>query len=442
MKYLFLDTNIFLHYKIYNEIPWRKIINDDYKIVIAPIVLDELDKHKTNPNPKTAKRSKNILQKIEEDLINPDGIFFVSLTTPKEETFIKFNLSRTQQDHALLCAILELGEINGLENIIFITHDTGPRLRARQLGINAMDLDEEYIIPNEDTEEQKELKKLRLENAQLKNNLPKLELQFDDGMFFKEVKLQPFSQTESEYYDKELNIIKEQYPLFHINDTEEDNIYPNRPIKFEELVNYQNRINSLFNYRQPTIEQRKEYNDKINLFYSEYSDLIKKKYKYDIAKATAVLINLIISNIGTAPAKDIDIYLIFPENVNVLLFKDFPKFEKPIPPYKPKYIGDTDTSIFRMEYLMHPRPVEYIRIIDDSIIKDKLKCYNKDISTNKGTILHFKYSDSLKHNLQIQLEPIWILCKKSFQIKSELLIANYPNKVEKALNIKIHLDEE
>ena len=38
MKYLFLDTNIFLHYSSFETIPWKEIVGDDFTIVVVPIV--------------------------------------------------------------------------------------------------------------------------------------------------------------------------------------------------------------------------------------------------------------------------------------------------------------------------------------------------------------------------------------------------------------------
>ncbi|RYE05509.1 MAG: hypothetical protein EOP44_04550 [Sphingobacteriaceae bacterium] len=66
MTYLFLDTNIFLHYRAFDEIKWQEQFPDigEYKLIIASVVIDELDKHKQNPNRKLATRAKKILSKI------------------------------------------------------------------------------------------------------------------------------------------------------------------------------------------------------------------------------------------------------------------------------------------------------------------------------------------------------------------------------------------
>ena len=66
MIYIFVDTNIFLHCKFFIEIPWSELFGNPYKIVLAPVVLDELYKHKRNRNSKIASRAKKVLSRIEQ----------------------------------------------------------------------------------------------------------------------------------------------------------------------------------------------------------------------------------------------------------------------------------------------------------------------------------------------------------------------------------------
>jgi|GEM_PF-2418430 len=437
MKYIFLDTNIFIHFQFYEQIPWQEIVGDEYNLIIAPIVLDELDKHKTSSNKKIAGRIKNILPKIEQGQTTINGIINACLPVPKDETFSKFNLSRSQQDHALLSAILEFGEQNGSENIIFISHDTGPRMRARQLGISVIELEEKYLLPEEDSQEEKELKKLRKENAELKNNLPKVELTLNDGNNFKQVELTPLLQTEDDYCEKELKHIKEKHSPFTNENTIENDTYTNTSVLLESLVSNKRRLNSLFAaINQPTIEQKERYNQELETFYAEYEKIVKEKYKWDKILSNAVLLNLDISNNGTAPANDIDVFLIFPDSVKILLYDDFPRIEKPKQPYKPKHAGDIDMSEYGINSILNPPAIEYIYIMDKSVIKKTIKCCNLEYA-NGNIIVQYKYSNSLKHNLHFSLEPIWVLCRSNFKVKYELLISNYPKQIEGELNISI-----
>ena len=432
MKYIFLDTNIFIHFISYEKIPWNEIVGDDYKLIIAPIVLDELDKHKTNQNKKISGRVKKILPKIEQEQTNINSIVDVNLPIPKDDTFNKFNLSKSQQDHALLSTMLEFGEKYGLKNLVFISYDTGPRIRARHLGIYVLQLDDKYLLSEEESQEEIELRKLRQENTELKNTFPKVELTFNDGEVIKKIEISPLFQSEEDYTQKELDIVYERYKPFVI----ENAINSNTPTLSNDLTKNLKYSNSL-GINQPTVDQTEEYNRKLNLFYSEYAKMAKEKYKWDKIISNSVMLNLILSNNGTAPANDIDVILEFPNSVKIYFYKDFPKFEKPTPPYKPKYKGDFDMSWLSVNNMYNPPAKDYIYIIDKSVEKGTLEKYDIEHLDNDNTVIRFRYSNSLKHNMHFSLEPIWVLCKSNFYVKYKLLISNYPKQVEGKLNINL-----
>ncbi|MFT3752093.1 MAG: PIN domain-containing protein [Paludibacter sp.] len=67
MKYLFLDTNIFLHFRSFEQIDWSKLIevDDEYCIVIPEIVIKEIDKIKDTGRGKIQKRAKIFPQNLE-----------------------------------------------------------------------------------------------------------------------------------------------------------------------------------------------------------------------------------------------------------------------------------------------------------------------------------------------------------------------------------------
>ena len=48
MKYLFLDTNIYLHYQDFQQIPWNEVlgIDEECTVVVVPKVHAELDEKK------------------------------------------------------------------------------------------------------------------------------------------------------------------------------------------------------------------------------------------------------------------------------------------------------------------------------------------------------------------------------------------------------------
>lgn len=60
MKYLVLDTNVFIHYKDFEHIDWKSLVGDDTTICITQKVIGEIDKHKDQSRGRIQKRAKKI----------------------------------------------------------------------------------------------------------------------------------------------------------------------------------------------------------------------------------------------------------------------------------------------------------------------------------------------------------------------------------------------
>lgn len=127
MTYIFLDSNIFIHFKHFEEINWKNELelNNEFEIVLAPIIIDELDKHKYNPNQRISRRVKKLLPRIENLIV--EGKILVT-KRPSDSTFTEYNLDKSEQDDCLLATILEF-KLNG-PDVVLVTNDTGPRLKA------------------------------------------------------------------------------------------------------------------------------------------------------------------------------------------------------------------------------------------------------------------------------------------------------------------------
>ena len=65
MKYLLLDTNIYLHYIDFEQIDWGTIIGDkEYEIVVPYTVIKEIDKYKDGPKSKIKSGQRQLLQNL------------------------------------------------------------------------------------------------------------------------------------------------------------------------------------------------------------------------------------------------------------------------------------------------------------------------------------------------------------------------------------------
>ena len=59
-EYLYLDSNVYLHYKAFEQVGWRAMVKDDVTITVPYFVVGERDKHKDQDRGRVQKRAKKI----------------------------------------------------------------------------------------------------------------------------------------------------------------------------------------------------------------------------------------------------------------------------------------------------------------------------------------------------------------------------------------------
>lgn len=167
MKYIFLDTNIFLHFQDFEKIDWlSESVSKACKLVIPPVVIDELDEKKIGTN-KIGNRARNVLNRfeqlseMEEAKINENIEFEILLLKPSREVYETNNLNFDEKDHRLIASIIQFSQKYSLSDILLCSNDIGPRLRAKMFNIKSLKLDSKYLIPNQVSEEEKELDNLK-----------------------------------------------------------------------------------------------------------------------------------------------------------------------------------------------------------------------------------------------------------------------------------------
>lgn len=442
MTYIFLDTNIFLHFRFFVEIPWNSLFGEPYQIVLTPVVVDELDKHKRHPNGKIASRAKKVLARFENIVSEPNSFPLQYLTKrPSLETFQRLQLDRQEQDDCILAAIVEFGLNCNKEEIIFISNDTGPRFRASSLGIKTGQLPGNFQNPTEVSDEQKQIQKLIQENNKLKNAIPKLSLTFEDDTTVFKTTLSPIHKSEKEYLDFQHRDIVAQYPQMEYEDPEKKN--KENDEKLKSVTNIAERFRLIsqkgqLGLNQVTKEQVETYNRELKKFFIEYREYLKKDYKYNKVLSLSVPIDLKMHNKGNAPAVDVDIWLHFPDGFKLLNRSDFPnRPPKPNSPRKPKGRFDFDTSNYPALPYIHS-----FRNIGNSM---------PDINLNKPEIretnsyevdIHYK---NLKHFQSVSIDPLLVVFLSiskiiSFKIDYKIIVGNVPEPFVGSLSVVIETD--
>lgn len=427
MNYIFIDTNIFIHFRDFEEIDWPIITGKQgiTTLVIAPIVIDELDKHKYSSNKKIGNRVKKLLPRLESILENNSScrylLKYIS-SRPIDDTFSINKLNRKEQDDNLLASIIEFRDSipSNNDTIVYVTNDVGPRLKARTLDISTIKLPDEYQLPIELDETEKENRILQKELADLKNRVSIIQLLFHPNFNLLVVEPIPEIMSKKDFIEREMADIKDEYaPIIYHEPTNERSEHT--------LSNFINH--SFFALSK---EQVNEYNEKLLKFYASYEKHFVSAYDNCLFLHNSLKIQLVLQNTGTLPAADIDIHLHFPDGFEIVEQNDLPKIKpKPEPPYKPKNRYDFPNTIISIPSF-HRKSGTTDSLYDPNrpTIK-KTNSYDVNYSLQR-----------LKHHQSIELNPLYLKYQdisiqgKGFAIDYKIIVANLPNPVVGRLHVK------
>jgi hypothetical protein len=149
--YCFLDTNILLEFTTFDEVDWPKVLSaKQVCLVLAPIVLRELDKHKTDyHNSRRQNRARMLLSKLSKIFDTTNQAIYIRpnvtmMILPKEpfvdkpEDWVKEGLDQNISDDRLLASILDFMRQHPSEKILLLSDDSGPRFKARSHNIQSL----------------------------------------------------------------------------------------------------------------------------------------------------------------------------------------------------------------------------------------------------------------------------------------------------------------
>lgn len=315
MKYVFLDTNIYLHYIDIDNIEWSDIIEDDDFIIVVPkIVIREIDRHKDQSRGKIQKRAKSISSKFSKILL--DGIksryIIETCKDPSKECFEGGDFNKDINDDWFILSALKSGY--DIQNIVVISSDNNLLLKAKENGLAYKKMPETYLIKEELSEEEKEIKALKQELEQYKNRQPKPAIRFCNG------------ETRIVFKKPAKRDLEEELCVFM------DNIKRENPYLQDEEYKY-GSFNIIFRNAQ---EQIDKYNNELKDYFKEEEEYNRFLIQKNILDERFQEIKLCLINEGNAQTGDMNIFIEFPDEINLYGNKSKESIDN-IPPIKPKY---------------------------------------------------------------------------------------------------------
>lgn len=355
-----LDTNILLHYRSFEEIPWEEELGSkDNTVILDAIVLEEIDKKKDQEKGKVQKRAKLVSSRIGEILI--DGktskapVKYLESAYATEEDKETYNLS--SNDNRILFDVLRSG-IDASE-VVIVSNDNSMLIRAKKYGFNIHRLNDQYLLKEELSKEEKEAKAAIAELERMKNRLPKPQLVFDNGKDFLQMERIEANDLEQELR-REMAVLRARWP--------------EKTLESEQ----QCILGHVYNHATP--EMIMQY----NISLKKFLELSEKKIRLeverdDLAKRLKrIVVNIV--NRGSATTGKMNVFLEVPEGVR--LYKKSSKkkveYEEPATPnYYPAMASIANLNLALGHYV----PGVKIWDLDDFIQEDELR-YEADALTH------------------------------------------------------------
>ena len=185
MLYCFLDTNIFIHCQDIKDIDWKSEFGEsEVCLVIAPVVFEELDSFKDDPrNSRKRDRARRANKLLETILDSPARLVKDDVHLDESEgldgyEFGVYNLSPANNDDRLVASMIAWSHEYRDDELILVSHDSGPRRKARRAGLTAKQLSDKYQLPDQLDPRDKKIRELKSKLAKIEDAQPNLHLGF------------------------------------------------------------------------------------------------------------------------------------------------------------------------------------------------------------------------------------------------------------------------
>lgn len=338
--YVFLDSNIFLHFRPFDQVDWLPIARArEVELVIAPIVVRELDHHKDqHRNSGIRDRARKALKKIEDLELGSgetelaEGVTLHYANEPRL-AYKDYGLVRESNDDQLIACCIEAKGKYPDDSVLLITDDTGPRLKASRNSIKAATLPEGLRLPSSVAESEKTILELRKKVQELKSSLPELRLQFHNGQENYRFSLDEPKHLTKEEIEAKIVQLRAEYPVY-------DRLPDPDPPAHTSLGLARSESHLRAIQQQASPEAYGRYNTQVMKYYDQFREYLERVNTYEEINARTVILTISLFNQGTAPALDIDVNMHLPDGFELFDDRTVPAaLVRPQPPTEPDPLG-------------------------------------------------------------------------------------------------------
>lgn len=184
--YLFPDTNLFVQCRPLHELDWSELGDfSEIHLIVSRPVQREIDNQKNRGSDRVAQRARKtyplfrkiIIGEMGYELVNDDPpvkIFIQSPSLPDEE--LSSTLDYGKPDDEIVGCCSQYRRENPCLDVRLLTHDTGPMMSAKTVGLPFIPIDDGWLIPPEHNQSEREIARLEKELTQLKRTEPQFRI--------------------------------------------------------------------------------------------------------------------------------------------------------------------------------------------------------------------------------------------------------------------------
>jgi len=431
-KYAFLDTNIFLHFVGVDQIDWLHELSCDHVVlVVAPIIIQQLNEKKDSPGSRKLRdRAGSALKKLdlyseqEPPIKIREG---VELRFRPNEPLIDFathRLSSVVSDDRVVASILEFkGETPG-SAIVLVTGDVGLKLKAGNQNIQTVKISGRFKLPEEVDDSQKRIRELEEQVLQLESRIPRMKLVFQDDSNNGRVQFIRVPQPTKDSIRRKMEEVRCMYPkadtAFEMQKQQLEGIAAITPAEFDD------------------------YNARIAQFWTSFDNYLKEEVAFYDWHQRLMKLELFLINDGSCPAERIEIFMHFPDAMNVLEQGELAQPpQMPSPPTGPmspvaKLVGLFLEGSRRFE--TNPSEVRSSPSIYSNVSRPTIERSN-------GCRVRITVQELMHHSFRISIGELYLAFRSwesvhSFKIAYSLFASNIPRKVEDTLHVKVEWAHE
>lgn len=228
--YLFPDTNLFIQCSPLEQLDWSewRDFMEVHLIVCLP-VQQEIDQQKTRGrNDRVGRRARKTSSSLFRPIATGEKEYaLIRAGDPRVKLFLESpsrpdpglsdRLDYGKPDNEIVGCLHQFAKDNPDADARLLTDDTGPMMTARGLGLCIAPIRQEWRLPPESSEEEREIARLNTEIVQLKKKEPQFNIVCidDEGLEVEKLELthNTYGPLNEDDISKYIEILKDRFPI-------------------------------------------------------------------------------------------------------------------------------------------------------------------------------------------------------------------------------------